>query len=74
MNNKNRQTDITSINSFIRTDRIISENGVFYYKTREGGVQGVFETRSEALYDLNLFVANAQIEKELLDFDLYKAA
>lgn len=74
MNNKNRQADTLSTKTFARTDRILNDTGVFYYKTREGALQGGFETRSEALYDLNLFVANTQLEQELLYFDLYKAA
>ena len=74
MNNKNRQADILSTDTFKRTDRILVEDNVFYYKTREGDICGAFETKSEALYDLNIYIANAQIQQELLDFDLYKAA
>jgi len=74
MNNKNRKNDILPKSSFNRSDRILTDDNVFYYKTREDGVCGAFETKSEALYDLNIFVSNTQIEQELLDFDLYKAA
>jgi len=74
MNNKNRRNDILPATSFKRTDRIFVDDKVFYYKTREGEVCGAFETKSETLYDLNIFLANAQIQQELLSFDLYKAA
>lgn len=39
-----------------RSDRIVCENGVFYFLTRENTQEGPFDTKIEASQELNLYI------------------
>ena len=39
-----------------RTDRMINHNGKWYFCTREGTVQGPFEDKFEANYELKIYL------------------
>jgi len=51
--------------SFNRSERLINQDSVYFYKTRDGDVSAKFGTRAAALYDLNKFIAVITLQKEL---------
>ena len=52
--------------SFHRSERLINQDNVYFYKTREGELSAKFCTRAAALYDLNHFIAVIALQEELL--------
>ncbi len=64
MNIRPRANEFLSSIKHTRTDRILVGDDGYYYKTREGELHGVFETREQALYDLNVFIRVTEIEQE----------
>ncbi len=61
---QNRATDVLS-SIFQRSERIISEEDGYSYKTREGEIRNGFATRSAALFDLNNFIEVVSIQADL---------
>ncbi len=51
--------------TFNRSERLINQNNVYFYKTREGNLSAKFGTRAAALYDLNKFIAVIILQEEL---------
>lgn len=45
-----------STRKFFRSDRISTQNGKFYFSTREGTLEGPFDSRQEAERELVMFI------------------
>ena len=58
-----RQQDIPDSSTQNRTERVFSENDLWYFKTREGGNVGPFRYRSEAESNLDRFMT--QLKKRI---------
>jgi hypothetical protein len=74
MKQPKRATDINIVNSPERTERLISDGNDYYYRTRDGGLSTAFDTRADALYDLNNFILATSLEDELKSFKEETAA
>ena len=53
---ESKRKDDEELKSRFRTDRMIKSEGVWYYCTREGDLQGPFNTRSEAEHHLEKYI------------------
>ena len=58
-----RQQDIPDSSTQNRTERVFSENDLWYFKTREGDDVGPFRYRSEAENNLDRFMT--QLKKRI---------
>lgn len=58
-----RQQDIPDSSTQNRTERLFSENDLWYFKTREGDNVGPFRYRSEAESNLDRFMT--QLKKRI---------
>ena len=58
-----RQQDIPDSSTQNRTERVFSENDLWYFKTREGDNVGPFRYRSEAESNLDRFMT--QLKKRI---------
>jgi hypothetical protein len=59
MSSRRKDDDPTSRTRF-RTDRVVNDNGKWYFLTREGRVEGPFECQAEALEHLEIYVRVVQ--------------
>ena len=60
-----REGDGQVSQAFIRGDRLIINDEGYFYRTREEGIVGPYNTESEALFNLNVFIEVTQIEKSI---------
>ena len=58
-----RQQDISDLSTQNRTERVFSDNDLWYFKTREGDDVGPFRYRSEAENNLDRFMT--QLKKRI---------
>jgi hypothetical protein len=58
-----RQQDISDSSAQNRTERVFSDNDLWYFKTREGDDVGPFRYRSEAENNLDRFMT--QLKKRI---------
>ncbi|WP_196138705.1 DUF6316 family protein [Aliikangiella sp. G2MR2-5] len=59
-----RSTDKQS-QEFSRSGRIVRSKGEFFYRTREQKYVGPFATKTEAMFDINVFIEAKKIEMEI---------
>lgn len=59
MTTRRKDDDPTSRTRY-RTDRVVNDNGKWYFLTREGKVEGPFECQADALEHLEIYVRVAQ--------------
>lgn|GEM_PF-1457722 len=65
MSSKHRAGEARDCSVFKRSSRFVINDEGFFYRTRECDLIGPFNTESEALYDLNVFIKVTEIEAEL---------
>ena len=58
MSDKKRTGD-DAAKRFFRSDRVSMANGKYYFSTREGTLEGPYDTRAEAEAELMLFIRRA---------------
>lgn len=56
MMSESRQQDQSNSDTHSRSDRVFSQQNLWYFKTREGGDIGPFRYRSEAESNLDKFM------------------
>ncbi len=55
-----RKTDAPISRSWFRTDRIVQDGGKWFFTTREGAIEGPFDSRMDAVQQLEVYVRLAQ--------------
>ncbi len=58
-----RKNDSVTLSDFARSERIFDENGLWYFRTREGGQVGPFRYESEARQMLDSFVSEIKAKE-----------
>tara|TARA_R110002110_G_scaffold405241_1_gene624202 strand:+ start:34396 stop:34623 length:228 start_codon:yes stop_codon:yes gene_type:complete len=72
--NKTRKNDRSPHKSWFRTDRLLEENDNWFFLTREGTVEGPFESRVAAVERMEVYarIMEMDLVSEGISVDLQK--